>query len=87
MDSAGNDVTEVLNKAANDVLEMLVGKDVEYCVLQSRSPTCGCGSVYDGSFSGKLVTGYGVLASLLKKKGYMVYDVGSFRDLIVEKGL
>ena len=86
MDNTGNDVTDVLNKAANDALIMLADKDIEYCVLQSRSPTCGCGHIYDGSFKGKLIAGDGVFAALLKEKGYVAYDVGTFRELIIKKG-
>ncbi|MCZ4148533.1 hypothetical protein BZG21_29195, partial [Escherichia coli] len=40
--------------------------------LQDRSPSCGCGSIYDGSHSGKLVAGDGVLAALLKRRGIKV---------------
>lgn len=86
MDKGGNDVTDVLQRAANDALTMIENKDIEYCVLQSRSPTCGCGKIYDGTFSGKLISGDGVFASLLKEKGYVVYDVEAFRELINKKG-
>ena len=50
------------------------GRDVtaEYAVLKERSPSCGSGTVYDGSFSGTLTAGDGIAAALLKKNGVMV---------------
>lgn len=42
-------------------------------VLKARSPMCGCGKIYDGSFSGKLIDGSGVLAERLQKRGVSVY--------------
>ncbi len=43
--------------------------------LKSKSPSCGCGRIYDGSFSGKLRSGDGVTAALLKKHGISVIEV------------
>ena len=42
-------------------------------VLKARSPMCGKGQIYDGTFSGKLTPGHGVLAELLLKNGVAVY--------------
>ena len=61
--SGGNNYTEA-------VAEFVKDKDV----LQSRSPTCGVNQIYDGSFSGKLIPGSGVLAQALKDVGYQVMD-------------
>ena len=44
----------------------------ERAVLKARSPSCGCGSIYDGSFSGVLIPGDGVTAALLKSQGLRV---------------
>jgi uncharacterized protein YbbK (DUF523 family) len=35
--------------------------------MKSNSPSCGCGKIYDGTFSGKLVDGDGITTKLLKK--------------------
>jgi uncharacterized protein YbbK (DUF523 family) len=43
-------------------------------VLKSRSPSCGTGQVYDGSFSGRLVAGDGVTAAALRREGVEVFD-------------
>ena len=42
---------------------------VDLAVLQPRSPSCGVGTVYDGTFTGKLVPGDGVFVQLLRKRG------------------
>lgn len=52
--------------------------EIAYAVLQSRSPTCGVGRVYDGSFSGKLTEGNGRLVQALLAQGITVYDVAEF---------
>lgn len=48
--------------------------DADLAILKSRSPTCGVHQVYDGSFSGKLVDGAGVLAQALLDAGIPVMD-------------
>lgn len=42
-------------------------------ILKARSPMCGKGQIYDGTFSGKLTAGHGVLTELLLKNGVPVY--------------
>lgn len=74
MDREGNCVDEALRGAVRKILEQLRGEDIQCAVLKSRSPTCGVRQVYDGSFSGKLVDGSGVLAQALMEKGYRVID-------------
>ena len=48
--------------------------DVDMAILKSRSPTCGVKQVYDGTFSGKLIDGAGVLAQALKAAGIKTID-------------
>ena len=43
-------------------------------VLKAKSPACGSGQVYDGSFTGRLVRGSGVAAELLEREGIVVVD-------------
>ena len=70
----GTSVDEALRKAVAEILAQLDGQDIECIILKSRSPTCGVKQVYDGTFSGKLVDGMGVLAAALREKGYKVVD-------------
>ncbi len=60
---------------AEAALKKLKESGVEVCILQSRSPSCGVNQIYDGSFSGTLISGSGIFASLAKEKGFRVIDV------------
>jgi len=46
--------------------------DCKKAILKSASPTCGCGTIYDGTFSGRLITGDGLFTKLLKENGIEV---------------
>lgn len=70
----GSSVDDALRKAVAQILAQLDGQDIECVILKSRSPTCGVKQVHDGTFSGKLVEGMGVLAAALKENGYKVLD-------------
>ena len=70
----GIEVTEQLDRAVAEILERLRNEDVDCVILKSRSPTCGVRQVYDGSFTGTLVDGAGVLAKALMEKNYRVLD-------------
>ena len=66
---------EVNEEADFITLQFDDGEDVECAILKSRSPTCGVKQVYDGTFSGTLVSGMGVLAQALQDAGIRVIDV------------
>ncbi len=70
--SSGEDVTEKLHQGAERCLERIV--DCDLLIFKSKSPSCGIGRVYDGSFSGKLIEGDGVFASMCKKKKIVLCD-------------
>ena len=65
------DVTENFIRGAREVLKIAKILNVKEAILESRSPSCGCGRIYDES-SGELIEGDGVLTALLKRKGIRV---------------
>jgi uncharacterized protein YbbK (DUF523 family) len=67
-------VDEAIRQAVTQILEQIRDADITCAVLKARSPTCGVHQIYDGTFSGKLVGGSGVLAQALKDAGYIVLD-------------
>lgn len=73
-DRDGNNVDGILRTAVAEILKGLAGEQIACAVLKSRSPTCGVKQVYDGSFSGVLREGSGILAQALKAAGYQVID-------------
>jgi len=64
---SGKDVTKNFKKGAEEVLKLAKIFSIKEAILKQRSPSCGCGEIYDGTFSGKIVKGDGITASLLKK--------------------
>ena len=71
----GSSVDKEFRTGAQKALEILKDRGTELVILQSRSPSCGVNTVYDGTFSGKLVPGNGVFVELLKEYGINVLDV------------
>ena len=69
----GADVTEQYHRGAEAALRLARLNRVKIAILKSRSPSCGSGLVYDGTFTGNKVPGDGVCAELLKKNGIRVY--------------
>ena len=67
-------VDGAIRDAVAQILAQVKDQDIQCAVLKARSPTCGVHQIYDGTFSGKLVDGAGVLAQALKDMGYLVMD-------------
>ncbi len=68
----GKDVTKEFLKGAKRVLEIAKQNKVKLAILKAKSPSCGSGLIYDGTFSRNLIEGNGVTAALLKKHGIKV---------------
>lgn len=68
----GTDVTESYRAGAELVLNMALEQGCELAILKERSPSCGSGEIYDGTFSGHLIPGEGVAAELLRRAGIPV---------------
>ena len=79
MDRDGNNVDAAMREAVAQAMEMIRKEDIQCAVLQSRSPTCGVNQVYDGTFSGKLISGSGIFVQALKNEGYCVIDAEDIR--------
>ena len=72
--AVGADVTAAYAQGAARSLEVAHRAGARLAILKSRSPMCGCGRIYDGTFTGRLVPGDGVAASLFKREGITVVD-------------
>ena len=68
----GEDVTEQYRRGAACALRLYQLLGCKAAVLKERSPSCGCGAVYDGTFTGTLTAGDGVTAALLRAHGIRV---------------
>ena len=74
LDRNGSSVDAALRQAVAQILEQIRDEEIGCAILKSRSPTCGVRQVYDGTFSGRLVNGAGVLAQALMDAGYRAMD-------------
>lgn len=71
----GTDVTEAYLKGAYHALKVAQSNGATHVILKARSPSCGCGEIYDGTFSGRLTSGDGVTTALLKRHGITVTSI------------
>lgn len=68
----GTDVTENYNRGADATLKIAEINGAKIAILKAKSPSCGKGMIYDGSFSGTLTAGDGVAAEKLTRVGITV---------------
>ncbi len=68
----GNDVTEAFRLGAEETLRIARLYGCTHAILKARSPSCGYGQIYDGSFSGTLREGSGLTTELLLENGVTV---------------
>lgn len=69
-------------RGAAEALEICRREKPDLVILQPRSPSCGVGEVYDGTFTGKRVPGNGIFAALAAENGFRVESA----EEILEKG-
>jgi uncharacterized protein YbbK (DUF523 family) len=74
----GIDVTENFNKGAKQVLLIAKILGIKEAILKQRSPSCGCGQIYDGTFSNKVINGDGVTTALLRRNNIKVVSEEDF---------
>jgi len=75
------DFTEEFTAGAEKTLAIANAKGIKQAILKSKSPSCGCGLIYNGTFSGKLIKGNGLTAELLIKNGIEVYTENDLDNL------
>lgn len=72
MDKNGRDVTAFFLHGAEEALKKSQeearqeGEEIKLAILKANSPSCGCGKIYDGTFSRRQIDGDGVFTALLK---------------------
>lgn len=66
------DLTKEFIEGTEKTLKIAKIMGIKKAILKAKSPSCGCGLIYDGSFSGKLIRGNGLTAEALIKNGIEV---------------
>lgn len=76
----GANITHAFKEGARKTLELVKVLDINTAILQSRSPSCGFGKIYDGTFTGQLKKGNGFTAELLAQHGIEIYTDENFGE-------
>lgn len=82
LDREGRDVTDAFQRGAQRALETARKNGCRRAVLKERSPSCGAGRIYDGTFTGTTVPGDGVAAALLRAEGLVLYGESEIEKLL-----
>ncbi len=80
--TSGEDVTYEYEKGAQEIKRLAQFYNCSYAILKERSPSCGYGKIYDGTFTGQLIEGNGILAELLAKEGIQIFGESSLDELL-----
>ncbi len=68
----GQDVSENFIRGAQETLKIAKFYRIKEFIGKSKSPSCGAGTIHDGSFSSTFKKGNGITAALLKQNGIKV---------------
>ena len=77
----GEDVTAQYTKGAEEILQLCKFYECSYAILKERSPSCGYGKIYDGTFGGVLTEGNGVTAQLLAEHSVEIFGESKIAEL------
>ena len=78
----GEDVTAQFERGAALALTAALENGCKCALLKERSPSCGCGEIYDGTFTGTVIPGDGVTAELLKRHNISILGESRIMDLL-----
>lgn len=82
--SSMKDVTDKLIQGSYKCLAQI--KDCDMVILKQKSPSCGKGKIYDGSFSGRLIEGNGIFTKMCIDNGYRVFSEEDYECIRKELG-
>lgn len=75
----GMNSTEKFLKGAYETLNIAKLCNAKIAILKAKSPSCGLGKIYDGTFLHNVTEGNGVTAELLLRNGIKVYTEENFK--------
>ncbi|MGO3727666.1 MAG: DUF523 domain-containing protein [Enterococcus viikkiensis] len=81
VDTDGEDVTELFKQGAVKAYNEIEKLQINGLILKERSPSCGSGLIYDGSFSGNRIAGVGVATAYFIQQGLKVYSEENWREM------
>ena len=78
----GADVTDAFLRGATQAGRIAVLYGAKLALLKARSPSCGHGEIYDGSFTGRRIPGSGLAAHGLETLGVTIYNESDIERLL-----
>lgn len=79
---SGRDVTAEFERGAETALRLARRFDCKTALMKERSPSCGSGTIYDGTFTGTVIPGDGVAAEKLRAAGVQLFGESEIEKLI-----
>jgi uncharacterized protein YbbK (DUF523 family) len=79
--SSGSDVTSNYERGAKMACDIARMNEVDFAIMKAKSPSCGKGMIYDGTFSGTLIEGNGITVSRLLEADIPVYTENDVEDI------
>lgn len=78
----GKDVTKQFKEGAELALNICKYLQIKVAILKDQSPSCGSKEIHDGRFSGRLIKGKGITATILEQNGIKVYSENEIEELL-----
>jgi len=78
----GDDCTDFYENGARKAQEIARILEIDTAILKSRSPSCGYGKIYNGTFSGKLIKGNGIAAEKLAADNIRIFTEEDFEEAL-----
>lgn len=73
IDKMATDNSKAFIRGAEETLKAALQCGAKLAILKSKSPSCGLGMIYDGTFTGTLKEGNGVTCEILMRNGIKVF--------------
>lgn len=78
--ATGKNCTAEYRRGAELALALCRKKGITAAILKENSPSCGSTHIYDGSHTGKRISGQGIAAALLAANGITLYTEKKLPD-------
>ena len=82
MNERGEDVTAQFKAGAELTADICERQGIKKALLKEKSPSCGSGRIYDGTFSHTVIAGDGVTAQRLRALGIVLYGESEIEKLL-----
>lgn len=85
IDQVGNDKTSLFTPVKMELEKLIQEKQIKYALLKEFSPSCGSNKIYDGTFSGKIIDGQGIITKFLLDLGLEIFSEEEIEELLNEQ--